>query len=98
MVSADGDRASVNHYAFVVHDEVGGSGADVGETDSELALVGLENGVGAGEGFEHGVIDVNAGAVRRGHDVLGSRGACGDDVNSDFDFLAHQSGGIVYAG
>ena len=41
---------------------------------------------------------MNAGAVRGGDDVLRCGGAGGDDVYADFDFLAHQSGGIVHAG
>ncbi len=41
---------------------------------------------------------MNAGAVCRGDDILRCGGAGGDDVYADFDFLAHQSGGIVHAG
>ena len=98
MVSADRNCAGVNHHAFVVHDEVGRSGANVGQADAQFALVGLQHGVGAGQRFEHGVVNVNAGAVRRRDYVLRRRGAGGDHVDAHFDFLAHQSGRIVHSG
>ena len=36
---------------------------DVGQADAEFALVGAQHGVGAGQGLEDRVVDMNAGAI-----------------------------------
>ena len=97
VVATDRDRAGVNHHAFVVHDQVGRSGADVDQANAQLALVGLQHGVGAGQRFEDGVVHVDAGAVQRRDHVLRRGGAGGHDVRRDLQLPAHQPGRIAHS-
>ena len=82
VIAANGHHAGMRHRAVVEHGNVGGTGADVGHADAEFALVGAEDGIGAGERFEDGVVHVDAGAVQRRHHVLGCGGGGGDDVDA----------------
>ena len=74
VIAANRNCAGMDHHAFVVDDQVGRARADIHQADAQFALVGLQHRVSAGQRFEDGVIDVNAGAVDGGDHVLG-RGA-----------------------
>src|SRR5271166_826839 len=97
VVTANGNRSGVNYDTLVEYDEVGRSSADVGEADSEFALVGLQDGISAGERLVHSVVHMNAGTIGGGDNVLCRRGTGSDHVHANFDLLAHQSSGIVDA-
>ncbi len=92
-----GIRTGMNHHAFVVHDQVGRSRANIDQADAKFALIGLQHRVGAGQRFEDGVVNVNAGAVQRRDHVLRRGRARGDDVDANLELAAHQSGRIAHA-
>ncbi len=83
--------------AFLHHDHIGRTGADVGKADAQLALVAAQNGVGRGQRFEDGIVHVNARAVERGDDVLRRAGGRRADVHLHFQPRGHHADGIVNA-
>ncbi len=87
----------MNHHAFVVDDQVGGTGTDVDETNAEFALVCLQHGIGAGERLENGIVNVNARAVQRRDNVLSGGRARGDDVYAYLELASHQTRRVAHA-
>ena len=81
MIAADGQHAGVPEAAALEHREVRGAAADVHERDAELLLVGREHRFARGQLLEHGVDDLDAGAVDARDHVLHRRRAAGDDVD-----------------
>ena len=93
-----GMTAGIGDRAFLEDDEVGGTGADVGEANAQFALIGAQHGVGAGQRLEDGVVDMNAGAVHSGDDVLRRAGGGGNHVDAHFEARGHHAQRIVHAG
>ena len=84
--------------ALLEDDELCRTCADIGQANTQFALIRLENRIGTGQGLKHRVVNVNAGAIDGGHDVLNRHRPGGNDVHPNFNFLAHQPCRIVYSG
>src|SRR5438067_12446362 len=98
VVSAYGNNAAVRGHAFVVDEQVSGTGADVGEADAQFFFVGTQSAVGGNQGFIDGVVHVNAGAVGNGDRVLNGAGGASHKMQVDFQPAAHHAGWITHAG
>ncbi len=98
MIAADRDHARPGDGSLLKHDEFGGTGTDVGETHAEFALVGTQHRVGGSERLEDGVVDVNAGFVHGGDDVLRRAGGSRHHVDAHFEACGHHAKRIVDAG
>ena len=73
-------------------------GADIREAHAELPLIGAQHRIGAGQGLEHGVVDMNAGLVHGGDHVLRCAGRGGHHVHADFEPRGHHAQRIVHSG
>ena len=71
--------------AALENGEVGGAAADVHHRHAELLLVVGQDRFAGGELLEHRVEHRHPGAIDAGDDVLGRRGAAGDDVDVHFE-------------
>ena len=96
MVAADGNHRGVRHSALLKNNQVARAGANVGEADSKLTLVGSQHGVGAGERFEYSVVHVHARFIHGGDHVLGRVRRCSHDVHTHFEARGHHAGGVLH--
>ncbi len=97
MIAADGNHGGVNDRAFLEDDQAGRSGAQVHQADAELALIGAQHSIGAGQRLEDGVVHVHACAVHRGDHVLRGARTGGNHVDADFEAHGHHAQRIMHA-
>ncbi len=93
MIAADGEHAGVPEAAALEHREVRRAAADVHQRDAELLLVGRQHRFAGGQLLEHGVDDLDAGAVDARDHVLHRRRAAGDDVDVHLEPAAGHADG-----
>src|SRR5690606_32296428 len=74
VVSADGDHAGVGDASVRVDEQVRGPAADVDDGHADFLLVLADHRVGAGQGLEHDVGDVETAALHAADDVLHAGG------------------------
>ena len=97
MVAADGDYPRVGDRAFVEDDYVRRSSSDIDEAYSKIALVGIDDCVGASERLKHNVVNVNARPVRRRHQILGGSGRRSNHVGIHFEAQPNHARRILNA-
>src|SRR6185503_7105096 len=85
VVAANADHRGVPDAAALVDGNVGRAAADVDQRDAELLLVVGQHRLARRQLLDHGLGDVDAGAVHAGDDVLGRALAAGDDVDVDLE-------------
>ena len=73
MIAADGQHSTMGDRAFLNHENVGRSSADVSQADAEFAFVRTKHRIGAGQRFEDRVVHVYSGAIHGGDNVLSGR-------------------------
>ena len=98
MIAANRNHAGVSHRAFLKNDHAGRSRAQVGQADTQFALVRSQHGIGAGQGLEYGVVHVHAGAIDGGDHVLHGARRDRDHVHPHFEPGGHHAQRIVHAG
>ena len=98
VIAAHRNHSSVGHRAFLKDDDAGGSRSQVRQAHAQFALVGAQHGVGAGQGLEHRVVHMHAGAIYRRDHVLQGAGRHRDHVHAHFEPRGHHAQRIIHPG
>ena len=97
MVAADGNRAGMGHHTVRVDNQVRGARADISQANAEILFVGAKNAVRRHQRFADDVVDMQTGAIRRGHNILRCAGRRRDHMQVHFEPSRHHACGIANA-
>ena len=97
VIAADRHHAAVPDHTFVINDELARPSANIQQADAQLALIGLEHTLGAGQRLEDGVQNFHAGAIQRGHSVLRHGGKRSHYMHLHLELGTQHAGGIAHA-
>src|SRR5579872_2762088 len=97
VVAADRQHGHVAGRPVVVHDDVGGAGADLDQAHAELDLLLAQHALTGGEPGAHDVFHVEARSVHALDHVLQRGLSAGDDVGLDLEAVPRHADRVADA-
>src|SRR6185437_16360232 len=97
VIAANGNHSGVGDSALIENDDFGGTGADIDEANTQLALIAIQGGIGTAERLEDNIVHVKAGAIGGSNQALRRSSGRGDHVRIHFEAHANHAGRILNA-
>ena len=98
MIAANWNHSRKCDCALQENNQLCGSRADIGQTDSELSFVGTQHRIGCCQRLESRIVHVNARAIHGRNYVLHRAGRRRNQMDSHLKARRHHAQRIVHAG